>query len=120
MISLLMPTAASGGDFTGRPAPAANAADDGAVAISVKGMSKTSQKILSAQKQPPAPTLFLGNLGFETTEASIRDLLTAHRQVKPKKEVEVKDEEEEKEEKEDMWIRKIRMGTFEDSGLCKG
>ncbi|ETW84032.1 hypothetical protein HETIRDRAFT_444047 [Heterobasidion irregulare TC 32-1] len=117
-----------GGDFTGRPAPAANARDaanGGTVPLSGKGMSKTAQKILSAQKQPPAPTLFLGNLGFETTEASIRDLLTAHRQLKPKKEPEVKDEEEkegkkEKEEKEDVWIRKIRMGTFEDSGLCKG
>ena len=24
------------------------------------------------------------------------------------------------EEKSEDWIRKIRMGTFEDSGLCKG
>jgi hypothetical protein len=91
-----------------------------------KGHSKFAQKILSAQKQPPAPTLFLGNLGFETTVESIRGLLEAHR---------TKEKEKEKEKSEavpsesvnnnnngtsDPWIRKIRMGTFEDSGLCKG
>jgi hypothetical protein len=91
-----------------------------------RGHSKFAQKILSAQKQPPAPTLFFGNLGFETTVESIRGLLEAHR---------TKEKEKEKEKSEavtssesvnnhdganDPWIRKIRMGTFEDSGLCKG
>jgi len=92
-----------------------------------RGLSKFAQKILFAQKQPPAPTLFFGNLGFETTVESIRGLLEAHR---------TKEKEKEKEKREavavssesvnnndgakDPWIRKIRMGTFEDSGLCKG
>jgi hypothetical protein len=90
-----------------------------------RGHSKFAQKILSAQKQPPAPTLFFGNLGFETSVESIRGLLEAHR---------TKEKEKEKEKSEavssetvnndnganDPWIRKIRMGTFEDSGLCKG
>ena len=97
------------------------------------GLTKTAQKILAAQKQPPGPTLFFGNLGFEATEDSIRQLLEAHR----KKPVETptgddKDESAEDEEedgdskvksrgkKEDKWIRKVRLGTFEDSGKCKG
>ena len=58
------------------------------------------------QKQPPGPTLFLGNLGFETTEDTIRELLESHRA----KDVPA----------DDKWIRKIRLGTFEDSGKCKG
>ena len=69
------------------------------------------------QKQSPAPTLFFGNLGFETTEASIRELLDAHRSIKKQG----KDAPTEAGDKpKDVWIRKVRMGTFEDSGLCKG
>lgn len=83
-----------------------------------KTRSKTAQKILGAQKQPPAPTLFLGNLGFETTDQSIRELFEAHR---PKKKAKTEDiEGAAKPEADDKWIRKVRMGTFEDSGLCKG
>lgn len=69
------------------------------------------------QKQSPAPTLFFGNLGFETTEASIRELLEAHRLIK-KQGKDVPTEAGGK--SKDVWIRKVRMGTFEDSGLCKG
>lgn len=97
------------------------------------GLTKVAQKILAAQKQPPGPTLFFGNLGFEVTEDSIRQLLEAHRK-KPVKapagdggdEISSDDEEEDSKskgkepKKEDQWIRKIRMGTFEDSGKCKG
>jgi hypothetical protein len=66
------------------------------------------------QKQSPAPTLFFGNLGFETTETSIRELLEAHRFIKKQGKDEAGDKPK------DVWIRKVRMGTFEDSGLCKG
>ncbi|KAG1461830.1 hypothetical protein G6F56_005638 [Rhizopus delemar] len=48
-------------------------------------------------ENPPCPTLFVGNLSFETTEKTIREAFE--------------------------WagdIRKIRMATFEDSGKCKG
>ncbi|OBZ70411.1 Nucleolar protein 13 [Grifola frondosa] len=85
-----------GDDFDGRPVPlpAATAA----------------QKILRAQKQPPGPTLFLGNLGFETSEQSIREMLDSHR---------AKDRAPEPGEPP-RTIRKVRMGTFEDSGKCKG
>ena len=71
--------------------------------------------------------MFLGNLGFETTDDSIRQLLEAHR--KKPTEIPVGDDGDEEEAddskvksrgKEDKWIRKIRMGTFEDSGKCKG
>ncbi|KAG6850917.1 hypothetical protein H0H93_006743 [Arthromyces matolae] len=104
-----------GDDFTGRPTkPGAELASTSAVTH-----SKTARKILSVQKQAPAPTLFVGNLGFETTEQDIRQLLEAHRS-KPK-DVAAKDEEHEGDNKtKDVWLRKIRMGTFEDSGLCKG
>lgn len=88
------------------------------------------------QKQPPAQTLFLGNLGFETTEKSIRELFEAHK-VKPKKKKEVEEAPEENVEKEGkeagkvtgkeaveedkgVGIRKVRLGTFEDTGACKG
>lgn len=99
---------------------------------------KISQKILAAQKQPPGPTLFFGNLGFEATEDSIRQLLEAHRK-KPTETLagddggeSPGDDEGDDDPKtkaksrgkgsqgEDKWIRKIRMGTFEDSGKCKG
>jgi len=97
------------------------------------GLTKLGQKILAAQKQPPGPTLFFGNLGFEATEESIRQLLEAHRK-KPAEtpvgdgggESAEDDDEDDKgskakpKGKEDKWIRKIRMGTFEDSGKCKG
>jgi hypothetical protein len=77
-------------------------------------LTKTAKKILANQKQPPAPTLFFGNLGFDATESMIRELLEAHRRKsKP-------NEEAEEGAKDDVWIRKVRLGTFEDSGKCKG
>ena len=103
----------TGDDFQGRPAPAATAGEDGAeaaAAAKLTGHSKTAQKILRMQKQPPGPTLFLGNLGFETTEDSIRELLESHRSKEPSDGA----------DGGDKWIRKIRLGTFEDSGKCKG
>lgn len=111
----------SGDDFAGRPVR------EGVDAAGAHTHSKTARKILGSQKQPPAPTLFLGNLGFETTEQDIRQLLEAHRTKPPKKKAETgegeQDEEADEKEKEktkDVWLRKVRMGTFEDSGLCKG
>ncbi|KAJ7591487.1 hypothetical protein C8J56DRAFT_935691 [Mycena floridula] len=92
-----------GGDFSGRPSV------PGADLTAGNSLSKSGQKILRVQKQPPAPTLFLGNLAFNTTDDSIRQLFEAHREKK-------KGAEAEKE----PWIRKIRMGTFEDTGHCKG
>lgn len=93
-----------------------------AVGAQGRGNSKFAQKILSAQKQPPAPTLFFGNLGFETAVESIRGLLEAHRTKEKEKEKSeaVSSESANKDGANDLWIRKIRMGTFEDSGLCKG
>ncbi|KAG9317741.1 hypothetical protein JVU11DRAFT_1958 [Chiua virens] len=76
-----------GDDFTGRPArvnaeslrgEGETSATKGTTADG-KALSKTAQKILRTQKQPPAQTLFLGNLGFDTTEKSIRELFEAHR-----------------------------------------
>jgi len=97
-----------------------------------KSFSKSAQKVLKNQKQPPAPTLFFGNLSFDTTENSIRELLEAHRDDKGKKHKgrRPKEDEDEEEEKNNNnnnnkgndlpWIRKVRLSTFEDSGKCKG
>lgn len=130
-IHLLTP----GDDFTGRPTVTAATADATSTSgISSKtklndltGHSKTALKILNAQIQPPGPTLFFGNLGFETTQESLRAFLEAHRKVPAKADADgdVKMEDGEGGEsgggkKKDAWIRKVRMGTFEDSGLCKG
>ncbi|PFH49265.1 hypothetical protein AMATHDRAFT_148084 [Amanita thiersii Skay4041] len=122
-----------GDDFNGRPDAAG--ADGGAslgshggegtsTTASTKTHSKTAQKILRAQKQPPGPTLFLGNLGYETTEANILEMLNAHHHHTTKK-VPVSESPEVEggkspTEQKNTWIRKVRMGTFEDSGLCKG
>jgi len=115
-----------GNDFAGRPAaPEVSISDP---AIAAKTHTKTAQKILRAQKQPPCVTLFFGNLGFQTTEGSLREMLEAHQQsntkTKGKKKEEADDSEEEEEEKvtkkADPFIRKVRLGTFEDSGKCKG
>lgn len=118
-----------GDDYSGRPSTSA----DGAAATTdgeknLTGHTKTAQKILRQQKQPAGPTLFLGNLGFETTEQSIRSLFESHHVKEAKAEdkeamdVDQKDGDlkEVKEKGAKNWIRKIRMGTFEDSGKCKG
>lgn len=123
----------AGDSFEGRPsasiqAPEAEAGNTESTEIAkaagaAPGLSKWAQKTLKAQKQPPAPTLFLGNLGFETTEASIRQLLEAHRPKEKEKAVEPEIEGHDEVAAPmvvDKWIRKIRMGTFEDSGKCKG
>ncbi|KAH9179650.1 hypothetical protein EDB89DRAFT_500448 [Lactarius sanguifluus] len=103
-----------GDDFEGRPPNTG----DGAVTH----QSPFARKILSMQKQPPAATVFFGNLGFNTTVDSIRGLLEAHR-AQPKNAPDPAGEAVGVvgvEAQQDPWIRKIRMGTFEDSGLCKG
>lgn len=109
-----------GDDFAGRPAAIAaeHAITDPALAH--KTHSKTAQKILRAQKQPPAPTLFFGNLPFDTTDDTIRELLEAHRSYATGKKGKDDTDDEEKEKPKEVWIRKVRMGTFEDTGACKG
>ncbi|GAA5927304.1 uncharacterized protein JCM15063_005859 [Sporobolomyces koalae] len=157
-------------------------------------LNRTARKILNRQKNPPGPTLFLGNLGFETVVDDIRDMFDrnqkrsrewgqktkeekkekkASSKGKKKREEGQDDDEDESEDeaesdssdneedqddnddeessKEDgdeaeatekkprrdkqkkekngpldlskaetAGIRKIRLGTFEDSGKCKG
>ncbi|KAI5123378.1 hypothetical protein M0805_006086 [Coniferiporia weirii] len=138
-----------GKDFEGRPVPsttpgAGPGVNGGATVGISSGLSKTAQKILSSQKQPAGPCLFLGNLGFEATEQGIRGMIEGHAKAllqiqearakakdgKRKGEDTdlsvVKDDEDGAKTKEggkvgiDVGIKKVRMGTFEDSGLCKG
>ncbi|GAA5865974.1 hypothetical protein JCM3774_005545 [Rhodotorula dairenensis] len=182
-----------------RPHPNAHPASangQGHTAEDAPSLNRTARKILSRQRNPAGPTLFLGNLGFETTSDDIRDMFDrnqrrasewapggnpdAKKQAKKGKgkrtEGEANDEEgsaadagsgsddeengseaeaggdesgsegegaEDGEEKadrkkkddrkakkdrgpldlskaKDAGIRKIRLGTFEDSGKCKG
>ncbi|KAF8961067.1 hypothetical protein BDZ97DRAFT_1703478 [Flammula alnicola] len=109
-----------GDSFAGRPAAIAGEHIINDPALAHKTHSKTAQKILRAQKQPPGPTLFFGNLGFETTDTSIRELLEAHRPGNKKSKDAPPNADGEEQKPKDIWIRKVRMGTFEDSGLCKG
>lgn len=105
-----------GEDYSGRPN---QPAVETFVAVNgvKKSLSKSAQKILRNQTRTPVPTLFFGNLSFDTTEASIRGLLEAHHEKEKRR---GKLREEGLKEGEGPWIRKIRLGTFEDSGKCKG
>ncbi|KAH9951716.1 hypothetical protein B0H21DRAFT_801113 [Amylocystis lapponica] len=94
------------GHFEGRPAPPNGGSAD--PSAKPAGLSKRAQQILAAQKQPPGQTLFMGNLAFSTTQDSIRTMLESHR---PKRR---------NAPAADPWIRQVRLGTFEDSGKCKG
>lgn len=78
--------------------------------------SKTAKKILASQKQPPGPTLFFGNLSFQVTESSLQTLLERNW----KSHGTVKNDTKDQNQEEKSFIRKIRLGTFEDSGKCKG
>lgn len=106
-----------GTDFRGRPGLDPKAAELGTDANHGRtGLSKTAQRILRSQKNPPAPTLFIGNLSFETKESDIYDLLEGSAQ----KRYEETTTSDESGVSVTAGIRKIRMGTFEDSGKCKG
>ena len=111
----------SGSDYTGRPGLDPTALTHSASATGGRtGLTKTAQKILHAQRNPPAPTLFMGNLSFETTEEAIRELLDGSAQRRYVQDHPEKEEEEEEGEPPGAGISKIRMGTFEDTGKCKG
>ena len=121
-----------GGDFSNRPVTTAPTSTPNPGT----GHSKTAQRILSAQKRPPAPTLFVGNLGYEATEQSIRKMIEAHGNATAvfdkgkdkekgkgrKRDTDLEDAEEGGEDPVpvDLGIKKVRVGQFEDSGLCKG
>ena len=115
----------TGSDFNGRPSTSTAAdTEDGTSDQKSNPVTatKTAQKILRAQKQPAGPTLFFGNLGFATTEESLRSMLTRNHKRGSKPVTKDDDDEEEpaQPQKNEKWIRKIRLGTFEDSGKCKG
>lgn len=57
--------------------------------------SARAKAILAKQKHPPCQTLFIGNLGFEATKDKLQQLFGDS-------------------------VKKVRIGTFEDSGKCKG
>ncbi|KAI7871832.1 hypothetical protein BDF14DRAFT_1759436 [Spinellus fusiger] len=62
-----------------------------------KDGTTTTAKEIKKQKNPPCPTLFLGNLSFETTSAMVKEHFE--------------------------WcgsIRKVRLAEFQDTGKCKG
>jgi RNA recognition motif-containing protein len=75
------------------------------------GLTKTAKKILAIQKHAECASLFIGNLGFAATEDSLVDLFARH--MKPTHDSKVPLDKE-------KWLHRVRMGTFEDSGKCKG
>lgn len=128
----------SGNDYRGRPsaaqkeAQAEAGADGDTPAASKTALTKTAQKILKSQKHPPCPVLFMGNLGFETKEDTIKQMLEGHHAAThaskkggvkadedEESDVEMKDAGEKKDIPE-LGLRKVRLGTFEDTGVCKG
>ena len=110
-----------GDDYRGRPALDPQLATLGAQgnATGRTGLTKTAQRILSAQKHPAGPTLFIGNLSFETTVDALRTLLedSARRRAAdtPREDADALESA-----RGDAGIKRIRMGTFEDTGKCKG
>ena len=100
-----------GSDFTGRPGAEGQASPQ-TLKAPLTGLTKTAKKILSIQKHPECASLFIGNLGFAATEDSLIDLFS--RNTKP-----THDSNNSLLGKE-TWLHKVRMGTFEDSGKCKG
>ncbi|GAA5844170.1 hypothetical protein JCM11251_002457 [Rhodosporidiobolus azoricus] len=212
----------SSSDYTGRPAPSSSTSSSSAAPAAAihadestlppldpsaldpsappaapgapQTLNRTARKILDKQKNPPGPTLFIGNLGFETKVEDIRDMFDRNQKRaaewapkekgkkgeksgkkpgdkgKGKEKKEGDDEEDGDEEKadtdrdedesdsdddeeegekengadgedgekrrekkdkgkkgpidlaqaKDAGIRKVRLGTFEDSGKCKG
>ena len=132
----------TGEDFTGRPASTvAGQATESSPSIEARpsgGLSRFAQKVLKHQKQPPAPTLFIGNLSFEATADSIRAMIEAHEKARNAKalarmknakrlakqlstsEEDSASSEEQSEEQNEPSLVKVRVGTFEDSGNCKG
>lgn len=113
----------SGTDFRGRPGLDPTAAELGSISSIDRqghtGLTKTAQRILRSQTRPPAPTLFVGNLSFETKESDIFDLFEGSARRRHE-EASSFDESNPAPVDAAAGIRKIRMGTFEDSGKCKG
>lgn len=102
-------TISTGHNFEGRPAGPPIDGDN--------TKSKTAKKILASQKQPPGPTLFFGNLSFQVTETSLQALLERNWKFHG---IEKNDAKDDQNQNEKPLIRKVRLGTFEDSGKCKG
>ncbi|GAA5996702.1 hypothetical protein JCM5350_003625 [Sporobolomyces pararoseus] len=62
-------------------------------------LNRTARKILNRQKNPAGPTLFLGNLGFETTVDDIRDMFDRNQKRSREWEKKSKDEKKKKSSK---------------------
>ena len=67
----------------------------------------------------------MGNLPFEATIEKVRSMLEAHKKKRQTKEelappTKAEEGAELEAKKPAKWLRKIRLGTFEDSGKCKG
>lgn len=106
-----------GNNFDGRPQITL---PGGALsAPQIQGLSKHARKILASQTQPVGPTLFMGNLGFEATPDSVRGMIEAHELVRNSKGKTPSGVDGDNGTPQKS-LKKVRMGTFEDSGLCKG
>lgn len=110
-------------DYTGRPSatsttlPLASSLDPSSLVQptsatteeTAQTLNKTARKILDRQRNPAGPTLFIGNLGFETKMEDIREMFDAHqraagewaKKVKVVKEVKGKKGKKEDEDEDD-------------------
>ncbi|WVO17509.1 hypothetical protein L204_105202 [Cryptococcus depauperatus] len=85
-----------------------------------KPLSTKAEDLGSSSKRPETATLYMGNLPFDLTEESLRDLIEENAS-----ETESKGDEEAEEEigprgGKKSGLKKVRLAQFEDTGRCKG
>ncbi|EGG11009.1 uncharacterized protein MELLADRAFT_115371 [Melampsora larici-populina 98AG31] len=95
-------------DYCGRPKKGIehDGVKDGGIGWGEKGPVKG----LDRMAKPAVACLFLGNLSFESTSESIMKHFKSNHQTSTSNQAQA----------DDPAIRQIRLGTFEDSGKCKG
>ncbi|GAA6054390.1 hypothetical protein JCM3770_002233 [Rhodotorula araucariae] len=74
VLASLDPSALEQPDPRAAATAGANGDEGGAANAPPPTLNRTARKILSRQKNPAGPTLFLGNLGFETKVDDIREM----------------------------------------------
>ncbi|KAH9808687.1 hypothetical protein DFH28DRAFT_1037798 [Melampsora americana] len=94
-------------DYSGRPVKVHQNFEN-LLGVEPNSVDKKSLKVLNKQSKPPLACLFLGNLSFESTSESIMKHFRLNHQHSTSN------------QEEDPGIRQIRLGTFEDTGKCKG
>lgn len=82
-------------------------------------LNRTARKILDRQRNPAGPTLFLGNLGFETKVEDIRMMFDAHQRAAAAWAPRVKGEKKDKDGEEGEKGEKIEVDEDSDEEMEK-